>query len=99
MRKTTSFIIVGVLVSLFFAGVASNFASGSPDGLEKVAEDTGFIKTAEESAVAKSPLADYGFAFIENDFLAASLSGVIGVAVTALLAFGLFKFLKPRQKT
>jgi energy-converting hydrogenase Eha subunit A len=99
MNKTKTFIIVGILISIFFAAVVSNFASGSPDGLEKVAEDTGFIDSAQDSAVAESPLADYGVSAIENDFLSTGLSGVIGVALTALVAFGLFSLLKRKQKT
>ena len=98
MKKTNTFILTGIICSLFFAGIISNFASGSPDGLEKVAEDTGFIETAQDSAVATSPLADYGVSVVENEFLSTGLSGVIGVAVTALVAFGLFKLLKPKQK-
>jgi ABC-type glycerol-3-phosphate transport system permease component len=98
MNKNKSFILIGIFVSLIFAAVVSNFASGSPDGLEKVAEDTGFIESAQDSAVANSPLADYGVAFIENSFLATGLSGVIGVLVTALVAFGLFKVLTRKQK-
>lgn len=98
MKRNNIFILIGIAVSLFFAGVISNFASGSPDGLEKVAEDTGFIETAQDSAVATSPLADYGVSLIDNEFLSTGLSGVIGVAITALIAFGLFKFLKPKQK-
>lgn len=98
MKRNNIFILIGIVVSLFFAGVISNFASGSPDGLEKVAEDTGFIETAQDSAVATSPLADYGVSLIDNEFLSTGLSGVIGVAITALIAFGLFKFLKPKQK-
>jgi len=98
MKRNNIFILIGIVVSLFFAGVISNFASGSPDGLEKVAEDTGFIETAQDSAMATSPLADYGVSLIDNEFLSTGLSGVIGVAITALVAFGLFKFLKPKQK-
>jgi cobalt/nickel transport protein len=98
MNKTKTFIIVGIFVSLFFAALVSNFASGSPDGLEKVAEDTGFIETAEDSAVADSPLADYGVSVVENDFISTGLSGIIGVALTALVAFGLFYLLKRKQK-
>ena len=98
MKKTNTFILIGIICSLFFAGIISNFASGSPDGLEKVAEDTGFIETAQDSAVATSPLADYGVSVVDNEFLSTGLSGVIGVAVTALVAFGLFKLLKPKQK-
>lgn len=98
MKKTNTFILIGIVVSLFFAGIISNFASGSPDGLEKVAEDTGFIETAQDSALATSPLADYGVSVVENEFLSTGLSGLIGVAITALVAFGLFKLLKPKQK-
>lgn len=98
MNKTKTFVLIGIIVSLFFAGIVSNFASGSPDGLEKVAEDTGFIESAQDSAVATSPLADYGVSVVENTFLSTGLSGVIGVALTALIAFGLFKILKPKQK-
>ena len=41
------------------AGVASYYASSHPDGLEHVAEQTGFLDSAEDSATADSPLADY----------------------------------------
>lgn len=98
MNKTKTFILIGIIVSLFFAGIVSNFASESPDGLEKVAEDTGFMEKAQDSAVADSPLADYGVSIIDNDFLSTGLSGVIGVVLTALIAFGLFRILKPKQK-
>jgi cobalt/nickel transport protein len=99
MKQTNTFILIGIVVSLFFAGIISNFASGSPDGLEKVAEDTGFIETAQDSAVATSPLADYGVSVVENEFLSTGLSGVIGVALTALVAFGIFRVLQPKQKS
>lgn len=98
MTKNKTFILVGILVSLIFAAVVSNFASSSPDGLEKVAEDTGFIESAQDSAVAGSPLADYGVAFVDNSFLSTGLSGIMGVVVTALIAFGLFKLLSRKQK-
>ncbi|MSW17325.1 MAG: hypothetical protein F2851_00005, partial [Actinobacteria bacterium] len=37
MKKQTRFLLAGFVLSLFLAGVVSNFASSSPDGLEKVA--------------------------------------------------------------
>lgn len=98
MNKTKSFVLIGIVVSMFFAGLVSGFASSSPDGLEKVAEDTGFIDTAQDSAVAGSPLADYGVSVIQNEFLSTGMSGIIGVALTAIVAFGLFRLLKPKQK-
>lgn len=78
------------IASLAVAGVLSYYASSQPDGLEKVAEDTGFLDTAEDSAVSGSPLADYGVSGVDSERLSVGLSGVIGVLVTALVAFGIF---------
>ena len=38
MKKQNKFIIAGFALSLLLAGVVSNYASSSPDGLEKVAD-------------------------------------------------------------
>ena len=46
-------------VALLVAGVVSFYASGHPDGLEYVAEKTGFLDTAEDSPTADGPFADY----------------------------------------
>ena len=43
-----------LLVSALLAGGASFYASSSPDGLEKVAEDVGFIETAEDHTLVIS---------------------------------------------
>lgn len=75
------------VVSLIVAGALSYYASSHPDGLEKVAEDVGFLDTAKDSSVSGSPLADYGVSGIENTRLSVGLSGVIGVLVTALVAY------------
>ena len=46
--KQKTFLISGFIASLFLAGVVSFYASSSPDGLEKVAGDIGFIDSAKE---------------------------------------------------
>jgi cobalt/nickel transport protein len=84
------------LSAVFLAGLVSYYASSSPDGLEKVAEDQGFLETAKDSAVSGSPLADYGVAGIDNERLSVGASGVIGVLVTALVGIILFNLLKKR---
>ena len=48
MLTNRKFYIAGFIVSLFLAGVVSFYASSSPDGLEKVAQDVGFIDTAKD---------------------------------------------------
>jgi cobalt/nickel transport protein len=82
------------LASLAVAGVLSYYASSSPDGLEKVAEDTGFLDTAKDSAVSGSPLADYGVAGLDNERLSVGVSGVIGILATAAVAFAVFAIAK-----
>ena len=41
------FFAVALLVTLTLAGVVSFYASSNPDGLEKVAEEVGFISNAQ----------------------------------------------------
>jgi len=74
---------LGLIISLFLAGFLSPFASSFPDGLEKVAEELGFIEQGK--IILFAPLADYLFPGIENERLAISLAGIIGT----LLVFGL----------
>lgn len=88
-RRTTRFLVAGLLVALLVAGVGSFYASGSPDGLEWSAEEEGFLDTAEDSATADSPLADYAVSGVDDGRLSGGLAGVIGVVVTLVLAGGI----------
>jgi cobalt/nickel transport protein len=94
--KTRTFLVVGLLVCLVVAGVVSFYASSHPDGLEFVAEKTGFIDTARDSAVADGPLADYSTRGVDNERLSVGLSGVIGVVIMMVLSTGLFWVLRRR---
>jgi uncharacterized membrane protein len=89
--------LAGLLVTLVVAGFVSYYASGSPDGLEWAAGESGFADTARDSAAAGSPLADYGVAGVDDPRLGGGLAGVIGVAVTLLLAGGLTLLLRRRS--
>ncbi|HEY6567551.1 MAG TPA: PDGLE domain-containing protein [Actinomycetota bacterium] len=91
--NTWAIIVGGMLVALVLAFFVSRYASSSPDGLEKVAQDQGFIDTATEHATAESPLADYGVEGIDDEGLSTGLSGIIGVVVTfgiGVLIFAIF---------
>ncbi len=99
MSRTVSrrtFWIAGLLVTLVVAGFVSSCASSSPDGLEWAAGESGFADTARDSAVADSPLADYGVAGVDDARLGGGLAGVIGVAATLVLAGGLTVLLRRR---
>jgi len=97
MKNDKKLLIVGFAVSLFIAGFASYYASSSPDGLEKVAEDIGFIETAKENTNADTTLADYGVKGVENERLSTGTAGVIGVLATAGVSTGLFLVLRRRS--
>ncbi|MEY9991973.1 cobalt/nickel transport system permease protein [Streptomyces sp. V4I8] len=89
--------IGGLVTSLVLAGFVSFYASASPDGLEKVAEDKGFAGSAEEHANADSPLADYGVEAIDNARLSGGLAGVIGVGATVVAGTGIFWAVRRRR--
>ena len=91
-------VVTGLAVSLVLAGGVSYYASSHPDGLEKVAGDIGFLDSAKESAVEDGPLAGYGVAGVENERISGGLAGVIGVASTAAVSFGLFYALRRFKK-
>jgi cobalt/nickel transport protein len=97
-RRGRGLWIAGLLVALLVAGVGSWYASGSPDGLEWAAEETGFSHTAEDSAAADSPLADYAVAGVGSERLSGGLAGVLGVAVTLLVAGGLTLVVRRRGR-
>jgi cobalt/nickel transport protein len=84
--RTRTFVLAGLVVALLLAGVVSFYASGHPDGLEYVAERTGFLDTAEDSPAAGGPLADYEVVGVGNGRLSVGLAGVAGVLVTLVLA-------------
>jgi cobalt/nickel transport protein len=94
--RQRTLLALGVLVCLLVAGVASYYASSHPDGLEYVAEHTGFLHTAEDSASADGPLADYSVRGVDDARLSGGLAGVAGVVVMLLLSTGLFWALRRR---
>ena len=95
-RRTRGFLVVGLVVALLVAGVASFYASSHPDGLEYVAERTGFADTAEDSPTADGPLADYQTTGVDDARLSGGIAGVAGALVVLLLAGGLFWGLRRR---
>ena len=73
------FAIVMFIVSLGIAGVVSWFASTHPDGLERVAEDHGFIGKAIGPLFSILP--DYTVPGLSG-FVSNGAAGVIGVLAT-----------------
>ncbi len=94
-----SVIFVGLMISLIIAGVVSFYADANPDGLERVAEDQGFIEDAADSANAEIFASDYGIAGVEDERLSVGLAGLLGVVVMVVVGFGLFWLLGRGKKS
>lgn len=96
VRRRT-FVFGGLLVALVFAAVISQFAVDAPDGLERVAEDTGFIVSAGEHSLADSIFADYATAGIGNATVSLAVAGVVGTLVTLAVAGGVLLAVRERR--
>jgi hypothetical protein len=84
------FVVGGLLVAIGLAMLVSGFASSSPDGLNKVAEDHGIAANAKQHLFEDGPLAGYAVKGVGDERLSTALSGLIGVLVTFGLGLVLF---------
>jgi hypothetical protein len=91
------FFLTGLVVALLVAGVGSFYASGHADGLERVAEQVGFVDRAETSPVADGPFAGYSTRGVDDERLGGGLAGVAGAVLVLVVAFGLFRALRRRD--
>lgn len=95
--STRALIIAGMFVALVLAGFVSYYASASPDGLEYVAREQGFDQTAQDSASADSPLADYTTKGVEGTRLSGALAGITGTVLVLGIAGGAGLLLRRRS--
>ena len=72
--------LIAILVGLFLSPLASTH----PDGLEKVAQDYGFIGKARNIANMNFLIPEYEFPGIESEFWKTAVSGFVGVIMMAL---------------
>jgi len=84
-------LLLAVIVALF-----SPLASPHPDGLERVAEDQGFIERAEEAPYQVIP--DYVFPGIGSEALATILAGIVGTLIVFGLGYGLALVLRRGER-
>ena len=76
--------IAGLVIALALT-LLSPLASSSPDGLERVAEDKGFIDAAEDPPF--QIVADYLFPGIENEAIATILAGIVGTVLVCGIGY------------
>jgi len=85
----------GVLILALFLALLSPLASSSPDGLERVAEDKGFMETAREAVFEIIP--DYVLPGVGNEAGATILAGIIGTVMLFGIGYGLAQLLKAKR--
>lgn len=91
------FILFGFVLALAIAVFLSPLVSSWPDGLERVAENLGFLKKAGQSGVTwwnHSPLPDYKLPGIQNEGWATALAGLLGTMALVGLGWGIARLLK-----
>lgn len=75
MRQT---LLVGLTFAIIIVAL-SPLASAQPDGLERVAEDQGFIEQARDAPYQVLP--DYSVPGVSNERVSTILAGLIGLAL------------------
>lgn len=85
----------GVLILALFLALLSPLASSSPDGLERVAEDKGFMETAREVVFEVIP--DYVLPGVGNEAGATILAGLLGTLMLFGIGYGLAQLLKAKR--
>ena len=84
-------VVVGILITLAVV-VISPLASSNPDGLERVAEDLGFLNTGQSAPFELIP--DYTLPFFGETPLSTIAAGLIGVLVILGIIFMLSRALR-----
>ena len=92
------FVVASIVASLVVAVGVAQFAVDDPDGLERVAEDTGFIESAEDHALGSSVFADYATAGVENEAVSLGIAGTVGTLVTLAVGTGLLLLVRDRRR-
>ena len=91
-------ILFGLMIAIFLAAILSLFASPWPDGLEKVAEDKGFLDKGEVEPVFPSPVPDYTWPHFKSEKLATSLAGIFGTLLVFGVGYGLAALIRHRRR-
>ena len=86
--------MAGVIVSLL-AVLLSPLASADPDGLERVAEDMGFIQLGQSAPYQILP--DYTIPFLGETALSTIVAGAVGALVVLGLVVVLGNMLKRKS--
>ncbi len=90
------FVVIALALAIGLATAIAPFASPSPDGLNKVAQDEGFAAAEAPGALQEegAPAPGYAFPGVENERVATGLAGFTGTLGLFALGFGLARVLR-----
>jgi cobalt/nickel transport system permease protein len=97
-RSLRALTIGGLAVAFVIATVVAQFAVDDPDGLERVAADTGFADSGRESALSDTLFSDYATQGLENEALSLAVAGATGTLITLAVGWGLFAIVRDRRR-
>ncbi len=93
--STRKMLLVGIAIALVIAASSAFLASSHPDGLERVAENLGFLGVAQGPRYEVLP--GYSVPGVGNARLSTMVAGGIGVLLVAGIAMGAGAFLRRRR--
>jgi cobalt/nickel transport protein len=98
-RRTWLFLLIGLGLTIALAAFVSPFASSSPDGLERVAQDRGFAERMEgQPKWLHAPMPDYAAPGVKHSGLSTALAGVAGVLLVFAVALAIGWALRSRRQ-
>lgn len=86
----------GAIILALLLAILSPLASSAPDGLEKVAEDKGFVGKALRPVYKIIP--DYVVPGVTNEAVATILAGILGTLILLGIGYGLAKLLRAKSE-
>ena len=95
---TRRLVLGGVLLAILVAGCGSYYASEHLDGLQYVAEQTGFADRGRHSPAVDGPLAGYQVRGVDSPRVGRAIAGTAGVLTVLVLAGGLTRLLRRRTE-
>jgi cobalt/nickel transport system permease protein len=92
------FVVAALVASLVVAVGVAQLAVDDPDGLERVAEDLGFVDVAEDHAFGSSVFADYATAGVASEPVSLAIAGTAGTLLTLAVGSGLLMLVRDRRR-
>lgn len=86
--------VIGGAVVVLLLVLLAPFASASPDGLERVAENLGFLGQGASAPFTLLP--DYTIPLLGETSLSTIIAGLVGAAIVGFLAIGVARLLRRR---